>query len=455
MKIMHLKKIAVICVLVLTPQIGVAKVSQEEAARLKSELTPLGGERAGNADGTIPAWDGGYTSVPEGYQSGERRPDPFAKEKPLFSITAANMEQYADKLSEGQKEMLRKHPTYRFDVYPTHRTAAAPSWVYDNTFRNAVSATTSEGGLSMQGAYGGIPFPIPQSAHEVVWNHLLYWHGESIFAPVQVFMVTEQGKPVLTAEADGELAYPYYFRDVPKEKWDGDYFVFRQAQTAPPFKAGETILVRDPVDQYGKGRQAWQYLTGQRRVRRAPSIAYDTPDFVSSGQNYFDEVFVFNGAMDRYNWKLVGKKEMYIPYNNNRFLLSKAEDVIGTGTNHLNPDYLRWELHRVWVVEATLAEGKRHVVAKRRLYIDEDTWSAVLYDGWDGKGQLWRHTLAVPFVAFELPAVVSQIFAIHNLQTGARTLSELMNDMPLQWQAVPRRPDTFFTPQALSASGVR
>jgi Protein of unknown function (DUF1329) len=152
-----------------------AGVTPEEAAKLKTTLTPMGSERAGNADGSIPAWTGGYTTVPAGYQSGQPRIDPYASEKPLYSITAQNMDAHAAKLTEGNKAMLKKYPTYRIDVYPTHRTASAPQWVYDNTFKNATRAKTPNMGGTVEGAYGSYPFPIPKTGNEVLWNHLLRW----------------------------------------------------------------------------------------------------------------------------------------------------------------------------------------------------------------------------------------------------------------------------------------
>ena len=83
-----------------------AAVSPAEAERLKGDLTPLGAERAGNASGTIPAWEGGYTQVWPGYQSGQPRPDPFASEKPLYRIDADNMATHAAELTEGIRALL-------------------------------------------------------------------------------------------------------------------------------------------------------------------------------------------------------------------------------------------------------------------------------------------------------------------------------------------------------------
>jgi hypothetical protein len=428
-----------------------AAVTPEEAAKLKSELTPMGAEKTANKEGTIPAWTGGYTKVPEGYKSGAVRPDPFASEKPLYSITAKNMAQYTDKLSEGQQAMLVRYPTYRIDVYPTHRTAAAPQYVYENTFKNATRAKAGPNGYSIDGAFGGIPFPIPKTGAEAMWNHQLRWQGDSVLYMAGSY-VTSGGKPVLASMIRNEMSFPYFYKGDTLETFKGDYWLLYQVTTAPAFKAGETILLRDPVDYAGKGRQAWQYLVGQRRVRRAPSIAYDTPNSVTSGVDFFDEVSLFVGALDKYDWKLVGKKEMIVPYNTNKFAQRTADEVLGS--NHFNPDHMRWELHRVWVVEATLGNGKRHVIPKKKFYLDEDTWSALLYDGWDAQGQLWHSGLALPILAFEYPGLLTYPFGMHDLLKGSYSAT-LINSQPTQYGQVPRWPDSNFTPESAAARGVR
>lgn len=429
---------------------SVAAVSAAEAAKLKSTLTPLGGERAGNKDASIPAWDGGYTKVPAGFKPGQPRPDPFANEKPLFSITAKNMAQYADRLTDGQKLLLTKHPSYRIDVYPTHRTAAAPQWVYDNTFKNATEAKTTSNGLAVDGALGGVPFPIPQTGAEVMWNHLLRWAGESVKVGVRAYLVAG-GKPVLGSENVSEMSFPYYFRDARPGK-DLEFWQLYMAAVAPSFKAGEIILARDALDQVGKGRQTWQYLVGQRRVRRAPSVAYDTPNTVTSGVDFFDEAMLFNGAMDKYQWKLSGKREIFVPYNTNGVFLKKTADVLGP--NHINPDHVRFELHRVWVVEAELAPGKRHVLPKRRFYIDEDSWNALWSDGWDAQGQLWHSGMGLPLLAFDLPAQIQWNFVIYDHLKESYS-AQTMIDTPDQYTAVPRWPAENFTPESMAARGVR
>src|SRR5207302_332555 len=138
-----------------------AAVSPEEAARLGAELTPLGGEKAGNADGSIPAWTGGLKSALEAgfpnYHPGDHYPDPYANDKPLLTINSANLTQYASKLTEGHKALFRKYADYKMLVYPTHRSAAVPQSVYDATKRNATTGKLVPDGNGVTGAIGGVP----------------------------------------------------------------------------------------------------------------------------------------------------------------------------------------------------------------------------------------------------------------------------------------------------------
>ncbi|MBW8828478.1 MAG: DUF1329 domain-containing protein [Burkholderiales bacterium] len=444
--------LAVFLLVIALPFSGVA-ATPEEAAKLQSDLTPLGAEKAGNKDGTIPAWDGGYTTVWPDYRSGQSRPDPFDAEKPRLQITAQNMQQYADQLSDGVKALLQRFPSYRLDVYPTHRTAAAPQWLYDNTFKNATRARLVPdvvAGSRVEGAYGGIPFPIPRDGAQAMWNHLLAWHGEAYAFDYGSYVVAANGRPVLAGAGIVEFQYPYYYRDGSLDRFVGNYWMLKLTAAGPPFRVGEKLLAISPA---GKNLQAWQYLVGQRRVRRAPDVSYDTPDYPSSGVLLSDEGFLFIGNLDRYDWKLVGKKEMFVPYNTQRFHLAKVNQVLGP--RHLNPDQMRWELHRVWVVEATLAPGKRHVMPKRRFYLDEDSWQAFLSDGWDAGGQLWHVGHVIPVLAPEQPGAVVVTHVFYDLLKGGYAAINLSNEQQQQYRVVVRRPEDYFSPAALVSEGIR
>jgi hypothetical protein len=432
-----------------------AAVAPDVAATLNTTLTPLGAERAGNEDGSIPPWEGGLTEVTPGYKAGGRRPDPFADEKPLFSITAGNMEQYADKLTDGTKAMLKKYPdSYRVDVYPTHRTAAAPQWVYDNTFKNATSAEIVEGsgGPEPKGAYGGVPFPIPQSGAEVMWNHLLRWTGEAWHWESTQYQFTADGRPVLTNDLITEQQNPYYFKDRPAEDWDGFYYLIRLLSQGPAIRAGEAILGKQNVR--NKKTASYIYLTGQRRVRKLPNACCDTPAPSTAGMMTFDELEVFSGRLGRFDWKLLGKKAFYVPYNSNR-TLQPTEDKALFDAHHVNPDHVRWELHRVWVVEATVKEDERHVAERSLYYIDEDSWYGLLADRWDSKGQLWHTLWQLPFVAPDMPGVAAKMFGFYDMPSGTWYTTGLFNQKDVHYKLQKPLRDSTFSPNALAAELVR
>jgi hypothetical protein len=430
-----------------------AAVSADEAAKLKTTLTPMGAEKAGNKDGSIPPWEGGMAKATPGYKNGDARPDLFPGEKPTLSISAKNMAPYADKLSDGVQALMKKYPDFHIEVYPTHRTAAAPQSVYDNSFKNATRAKTTEGGYGMEGAFGGVPFPIAKDGYEAMWNQRTAWRGGNVSLPMRVWVVTADGRRAMVSGGTQTLRQGFYDKDSNLEKFDGYYQFGKFVANAPGSKAGEAILALDGVSEAAP-RGLWQYLVGQRRVRKAPSVAYDTPDSVTSGIGLFDEAFTLFGPIDKHELKLVGKREMYIPYNNNRAAAAKVEDLVTPNT--LNPAQVRWELHRVWEVEATLAAGKRHVVPKRKYYIDEDSWQTALFDGWDAKGQLWRTNFALMLTAPDVPVVSNFVlWGGYDLQNGSYYLNMASNELAKQYEIQPPIPRSFFSAESLSSEGAR
>ena len=438
--------------LALTAQAG---VFVEEARQLGSVLTPVGAERAGNPSATIPPWTGGYTTPTPGYQPGMKRPDPFADEKPLFSITAANVSRYADQLPEGAKALFARFPDYRMDVYPTHRTAAAPQSVYDAIFRNATQAHAAQGGIAkgVAGAIGGIPFPIPKSGFEVAWNHLLAFWGPAREAHLSTYVISSDGA-IERATIYREIAdFPYYYPGATPDSIGGYYFKTRHIEDGPAAKVGEGYLAWQPIDIDRFKFAAWRILPGEHRVRKGPSLSYDTPDPDASGYENLDEYYVFFGGLDRYDFKLLGKREMYIPYNNNRFYTRPVSEV--AGPKHANPDDLRYELHRVWVVEATLAAGMHHVAPRRRFYFDEDTWFAVYGDSWDEDGKLWKFAHGTMYLAPDLPAVVLGSQFVYDLVLGGYVYGFAFNDEPVHYKVTALHSQDAFSPDALAAQAVR
>jgi hypothetical protein len=432
-----------------------AAVSPEEAAQLKGRLTPIGAERAGNQAGTIPPWTGGYTEAAAGYVEGDPRPDPFAAEKPLFRIDAGNWRQYAARLPEGQKALFEKFPDYRMDVYQSHRTAAAPATVYDSIFANATRAHAAAEGIAagVEGAAGGIPFPIPADGFEIVWNHLLAFWGPAREDRIRNYVVSSDGTIELTNEYREVVDFPYYYPDAAPGTFGDYYFKRREQSLGPAGLAGRGYLLWQPVNSARHGIQAWQYLPRERRVRKSPLLSYDTPTPDGGGIASFDDYYLFSGPPDRYVFRLVGKAEMYVPYNNNRFHATPISQVAGPA--HANPDALRYELHRVWVVDGTLAPGSRHLVPHRRLYVDEDTWFAVYAESWDADGRLWKFSHGTMYLVPDLPSVVLGSQFTYDLEGGGYALAFTFNDEPVQFKLTPPHGQSDFNPETLAAGGVR
>ena len=429
-----------------------AAVSEAEAARLGKDLTPLGGEKAGNKAGTIPAWTGGYATTAAPKMTG-RRPDPFAADKPLYTITAANMTEHAEQLTDGLKAMFKRYPDFRLNVYPTRRTASAPAYVYENTKRNATRAKIVNG--LRTGAFGGIPFPIPKSGEEAIWNAQLFWSGATYRFDANGYLITAEGSPVLTVDVRGEVNRPYYREDsdlATFEKQGSPDFEIKVVNSGPPVRAGEAVISKYFADPNNDA--AWLYLTGQRRVRKLPNACCDTPTPQTAGVMNFDEQYLVHGRLDRFDWKLIGKQEILIPYNANR-LLAPERDADALGKNFLNPDFVRWELHRVWVVESNLKSGQRHLTPRSRYYLDEDTWVAVLADRWDARGTLWRTLSQYPLVLPDVPATAPQTFDMHDLISGSWYVNGLMSAKASPLVYGPKFSESNFDANTLAGKAIR
>jgi hypothetical protein len=445
--------LAFACTALVAPHVHAA--SADEAAKLKTTLTPTGAERAGNKDGSIPSWEGGQP-VDASYSSASI-PDLFAKDKPVLVITPQNAAQHAEKLTDGSLALLKRHANFKIEVFPTRRTAAAPQWVYDNIFKNATRATMNpngELGPFPKGAFGGIPFPIPKTGEEAMWNHLLKWQGTGYQTAPSLARITPDGKVIPVSQNVAQSRFPYYDPNSSLEKWEAagsDVMLRRVNTTGPALRAGEMLLQRNKLDDAKS--QTWVYLTGQRRVRRLPLTCCDVPSPVSGGILNFDEVEVYSSAIGRYDWKLVGKREMYVPYNTNSYHQAKSLDQIMTPST-VNPDFMRFELHRVWVVEGSLKQGQRHPAPKVRLYLDEDTWIATAGDRWDAQGQLWKVTFALPTVMPSVPATAVFGYVSYDMIGGGYFGSTyLPRDRQVDFKVA--LPDRLFTPESLSGEGVR
>jgi hypothetical protein len=422
---------------------------------LAQNLTPMGADRGASATG-IPAWDGGLQRVPAGvnFKGGGSYPDPFSSDKSTLTINAANADKYKDQLSPGQLALLKRYPTYKLNVYQTRRSAAFPKCVYDETEANKGKAKLAAGDNGVIGATGGIPFPQPKNGAEAIWNTTLRYKGNSYDMHWSQAAVTREGTYALV-KFEYEIAMIYGNCDIAAAQREANkMFYYIQKTTAPARLAGQILLVHETVDQAKEPRSAWTYNPGQRRVRLAPNVAYDNPGTAADGLRTNDDFNMYNGATDRYNWKLVGKKEMYMPYNSYRLSDPKLKytDVLKPG--HINGDHARYELRRVWVVEATLKPGTSHIYSKRVFYIDEDSWGILATDKYDGRGELWRVSEQHSEVWYDVPMWYGTVEVHHDLQSGRYIAMGLRNEESVIYKAVKKTANDF-TPQNLRGEGTR
>lgn len=420
-----------------------ARVSEEQAAQLDSTLTPVGAERAGNAAGTIPPWNGGQTAVPECFRGeGTRYCDPYPQDRPLYSVTAQNLLQYEKWLSPGQIALLRKHAdTYSMPVYATRRSFANPDFVYAATRVNALSAELRNNGEALYGAVTGIPFPIPANGYEVIWNHKTRYRDLSVRRWKNQFAVSPSGdysavkvredarfrysEPGLTAETVGNVQY-----------------MLLQLVTEPPRLAGSALLVHETLDQVKEARGAWQYSPGQQRLRRVPTIGYDTLGTGADGLRTNDQIDTFNGAMDRYDWKLIGKQELLVPANSYSLHSDALSYSQVLGKRHLSQDLTRYELRRVWIVDATLRASASHLYKRRRMYIDEDSWQIRIVDLYDNRNELWRVQEAHTLIAYDKPYELPVAETVYDLQDN-RYLAQALDNEDAETAAILFEEDHF------------
>ncbi|CAE6894301.1 MULTISPECIES: DUF1329 domain-containing protein [Pseudomonas] len=450
-----LKNSAIALTLSLLASGVMAAVSPDEAAKLGTTLTPVGAEKAGNADGTIPAWTGGLPTTAGKADDKGFLPNPYAGEKPLFTITAQNLDQYKAKLTPGQLAMFKRYPdTFKMPVYTTHRSATLPASVLAATKNNATNTTMVEGGNGLENFEVANPFPIPKNGLEVIWNHITRYRGGSLKRQVTQATPQANGSYSMVYFQD-EFTFRDSLADYDPSKQSNVLFYFKQRVTAPSRLAGNVLLVHETLNQVKEPRLAWLYNAGQRRVRRAPQVSYDGPGTASDGLRTSDNFDMFNGAPDRYDWKLVGKEEKYIPYNAYELDSPKLkyDDIIKAG--HINQDLTRYELHRVWHVTATLKSGERHIYAKRDFFIDEDTWQAATIDHYDGRGQLWRVAEAHSQYYYDHQVPWYTLETLYDLVSGRYLALGMKNEERQAYEFDYKASESDYTPAALRQSGVR
>jgi len=426
-----------------------AKLTDAEIARLGADLTPVGAEKAGNKDGTIPAWSGGLCAPPSGWSAAQGYVDPFAGDKVLFTITKANAGQYKDKLTPGTLAMLNKYDNFKMNVYQTRRTACYPQQVYDNVKAQAGKVELQGFGIANRGP-STVPFPIPKSGMEAIWNHTMRYLGGGVSRDYNSFPVRANGDYYKIGVHEFRI-----FNENMDPPQDNLLLGFLSYFLAPATLEGTVFLVHEPVDQVKQSRSAWIYNAGQRRVRRAPDLAYDNVNDGTEGLRTTDQFDAYNGAPDRFDWKIVGKKEIYVPYNSYK-LASKSlkyKDMIEKNTP--KADLLRYELHRVWEIEASLKAGSKHVYGKRVFYLDEDSWSVLYEDAYDTRKQLWRVSMfpLIQFYDAKVPWYRANIW--HDLSNSSYLFSNIDNEIKTPWKFGEKGKWGDFQPDSLRRIGTK
>ena len=351
---------------------------------------------------------------------------------------------------------MEKNPGFRIDVYPTRRTVGYSDWHYDQIFRNATRTTTENDGLTVKDAYGGFPFPIPKTGREAMWNAQMRITTPEMETIARNWAVEPGGKRIMLSELSMQVRYPIFDQTSSLEdyqKGPGFFSITRSEFTGPPVKNGEMLLIRFPLDTYSRNNDIWQYLSGQRRLRKAPNLAYDAPNPNTSGMTNMDESYGVSGSLDRFDLKLVGKREMFIPYNNNNLALSNIETILTP--RHPNPDVIRWELHRVWEIKMTVKDGFRNNVPIRRVYLDEDSWNFTVIDSFTSDGKPFKLSLFSQYLCPDMPMTGFAGYFTINLQTDTYLFEGDITGSSKPLNAIPPMPATYYTPDALAAAGTR
>jgi hypothetical protein len=439
--------------------LGLAAAVTAQQSGLGSDLTPMGATLAGNSSGSIPAWNGGIKSAADagatGFKSGGHHPDPFAADKPSYKVDATNMEKYAANLTAGHKALLSTYKgSYFMNVYPSRRSAAFPQRIYDAVKANAGSAKLTGSGNGVTGAIGGPPFPAPKSGVEVIWNHILRYRADIAERVIGQAAVTRAGSYNMVKFHD-ETYIGYALPGATEAALDNVILYFIQETVAPARLAGEILLVHETLDQTKEHRKAWLYNPGQRRVRRAPNVAFDNPGTGSDGLRTSDQFDIYNGSPERYDWKLIGKQEIIVPYNAYQLHSNKLKNNDILKPLHINQQHARYELHRVWVVDATLKPGQRHLYKRRTFYVDEDSWQILVVDCYDARDQLWRVQEGHSINYYEIPTFWTTLETTYDLQSGRYLALGLDNEEPMTVNFNAKKSAADFTPAAIANRGTR
>ena len=374
----------------------------------------------------------------------DERGNSFESEQPIFIIKKKNLRKYSHYLSPGLHTLLEKYPNFEVPVFYTYRSSDHPEKV-KQTLLNKESSKIDKDNLRKY-----IPFRFPKSGSEVMLNHLSRYQGDSEEKKTHSFVTNSKGsfsrvglwsKRVSPAVLDkGTKEIQFYVL--------AKYF-------EPTSLVGDILLVHEPVPLLRKNRKAWIYSSAQRRVRRAPDASHDATGRGSQGLITADQIDGFNGDLERFDWLLRGREVLIVPYNLDRLDNKKISYETILGKNCVNAEFLRFEFHRVWIVEARLKESSRHIYPKRIFYVDEDSWMVLMEDTYSTRGDLWRVGLHGLIQQKEENFPWYRVHIHHDLNNNLCFVSGLDNEVnsPLKFGFKDKMRS--FTPDALRRLHVR
>ncbi|HUP90626.1 MAG TPA: DUF1329 domain-containing protein [Solimonas sp.] len=399
-------------------------------------FTPVGAERPGNADNSIPPWNGGLGrgEWPAAYKAGAKLADPYPNEQPIFTITSANLGQYRDRLSKGHQALFARYPGYTMPVYTTHRSVAFPQAIYDATHANMGKARLA-GADALEKARLGFPFPRPQSGVEIMWNHRVRYRGDTSAAVFTQAVVRTSGE--VQEKSKGSFRVFHRYSNV-RDPVDiaqkniivyGTYFISESGRS-PDY----VVLFHETANSLKDPRNLWVLIAKLGRMMRIPPVGYDFPMPSTQSLALVDMIDMYNGPFDRYVWKLVGKREVYLPYNAYRLSDGRYKNAQLLKGGHFNQDGTRYELHRSWVIEATERQGRKHLFGKRTYYVDEDSWNIVLVENQDHEGNLWRFQEGHLLPLYDIQAAYAYPTLVYDLKDGRYLASGLLSEeAPVQY----------------------
>ncbi|MBP2313518.1 DUF1329 domain-containing protein [Azospirillum soli] len=440
--------LATLLLMLSLPAAAPAAAEEAPVPALGIELTPYGAVRAGNRTRAIPAWTGGLTQAPKDHAAGRHVPDPYDEDGRWFTVGPADIDRYKLRLSAGLQALLQKHPTsFEIPLFPTRRSAAFPQRVYDETLENATRAKLGENGLALSGAKIGVPFPLPANGVQAMWNHILRWRGETVSRTSATILPTQTGELPQTLYREDRLS-------TYAAGQEGRPAFYRRTALSPKGVPGATLLLHGTLNPIQSGFSAWFRAGETGKGVRAPDFAYDTPDPATGGIRTADMLDMFSGPLDRFDFTLVSRREMYVPYNAYRMNTPSLAPVDFLWPNHPNPQFLRYEMHRVWVVEAKVKPGYRHALPERTYYLDEDSWQIVMADHYNAKGELVRYSEVHGITDPRIPVFYPAIEITYDLAGDRYVISGVDNLLKPPAFGTPMKPEEF-APETLTKRGRR